>query len=168
MVGSVLRVLFSRPMGKFADTHGFADLLVICCGILALSYGINMFVRPGNGRIIFPVYLFLESIAMAGCNSTMINLVYDYVDESGRTGALALMNTSLGLAGFVTTLILSPFVSFIQGKNNMVFGIRIYAQQILTGVSFIVTLVLLVYIVKVVRKIKKKENVEIRDCPEPF
>ena len=95
---------------------------------------------------------------MAGINSSVINLIYDYVDEEQRTSALALQQTFAGFAGFFTTLLVSPLVTLIQANGNNVFGIPMYAQQLLAIVSCVLTIGLLVYMLTVIRKIKNKNR----------
>ncbi|MGN1052213.1 MAG: hypothetical protein ACI4SH_02340, partial [Candidatus Scatosoma sp.] len=102
----------------------------------------------------------LHHMGMAGINSSLINLTYDYVEEDQRVNALAINQTFYGLAGFVTTLALSPLLAAIQKNGNRIFGITVYAQQLFAAFSMIITLILLVYVMKVVNKIKKAEEKE--------
>ena len=157
-VGAVVRTLFSRPMGKFADKHSFASMLNICFIIVIVAFGFNIFTVPTNGKVFFTIYLMLNSIAMAGINSATINLIYDYVDKEKRIGALALKSTLAGFAGFFTTLLVSPLVSYIQGKGNRFLGMNIYAQQVVSAVAVALLVVLIIYLNLVVRKIGKKQG----------
>lgn len=97
---------------------------------------------------------------MAGINSSLINLMYDYVEEEQRVNTLAINQTFYGLAGFLTTLALSPVLALIQENGNQIFGMTIYAQQLFSAFSMIITLILLAYVLKVVNKIKKVEGKE--------
>ena len=85
---------------------------------------------------------------------------YDYVEESQRVNALAINQTFYGLAGFLTTLALSPVLALIQENGNKIFGMTIYAQQLFSAFSMVITLILLVYVLRVVNKIKKVEATE--------
>lgn len=157
-VGAVVRTLFSRPMGKFADKHSFASMLNICFVVVLVAFGFNIFTVPDNGKVFFTIYLMLNSIAMAGINSATINLIYDYVDKEKRIGALALKSTLAGFAGFFTTLAISPLVSYIQGKGNKFLGMNIYAQQVVSVVAVMLLVVLIIYLNLVVRKISRKKQ----------
>ncbi len=158
IIASFCRVLFSKPMGKFADKYSFTNMLIVCFGIEALAFGINIFTNPSNGHVLYVIYLLLNYAGMAGINSSVINLIYDYVEEERRTSALALKQTFAGFAGFLTTLAVSPLVTLIQNNGNAVFGIPMYAQQLLSLISFILVIALLVYMLTVIRKIKKSGN----------
>lgn len=154
---AIVRTIFSRPMGKFADKYSFAKMLNICFSIALAGFIVNIFTVPANGKVLYTVYYMLYAVAMAGINSATINLIYDYVDKEKRTGALALKSTICGFAGFFTTLIVSPLVSYVQRNGNRLFGINIYAQQIVSVISSILLVVLLVYMNTTVKHLKLKE-----------
>ena len=154
---AIIRTIFSRPMGKFADKYSFAKMLNICFSIALAGFIVNIFTVPANGKVLYTVYYMLYAVAMAGINSATINLIYDYVDKEKRTGALALKSTICGFAGFFTTLIVSPLVSYVQKNGNRLFGINIYAQQIVSVISAILLVVLLVYLNTTVKQLKLKE-----------
>lgn len=155
MVGSFFRVLCSKPLGRFADKHSFTKMLIICYLIEAAAFGVNIFTNPSNGKVLYVIYHLLYVAGMAGINSAVINLIYDYVEEERRTGALAIQQTCAGFAGFFTTLVVSPLVKNIQDNGNTFLGIPVYAQQVLSAISFVAVLGLLVYMLTVIRKIKK-------------
>lgn len=157
MLGSIVRVLFSRPFGSFADKYGFTRLLTVCFSIVGIAYFINIFTVPSNGHVFFILHYALYCIAMAGINSGQINLIYDYVDEDMRTSALALSNAISGIAGFITTLAVTPLVNFIQSNGNKLFGLTIYAQQLLSAVGFLIVVIILIYI-RTVLKSKTSEK----------
>ena len=159
---AIVRSLFSRPLGKFADKHSFVDMLNICFVIAMVSFAVNIFTVPANGKVFFTMYYALYAISMAGINSATINLIYDYVEKEKRIGALALNSTLSGFAGFFTTLLVSPLVKYIQGKNNVFLGISVYAQQVVSLIAVVLMVGLLLYLNLVVKKIKnvRDENVE--------
>ena len=154
---AVVRTVFSKPMGKFADKYSFAKMLNICFIIMLVGFGLNMFTVPENGKILYTIYYMLNAVAMAGINSATINLIYDYVDKEKRIGALALKSTLAGFAGFFTTLLVSPLVSYIQENGNSFLGLNVYAQQVVSAIAVVLLSVLLVYLNLVVGKIEKKK-----------
>ena len=151
---AVVRSLFSRPMGKIADKYSFAKMLNVCFIVMFAGFVVNVFTVPSNGAILFTVYYMLYAIAMAGINSATINLIYDYVDQDKRVGALSLNSTFAGFAGFFTTLAVSPLVTYIQNNGNTLFGIPVYAQQVVSVLAAVLQAVLLIYLNTVVKKIK--------------
>jgi hypothetical protein len=101
------------------------------------------------------VYYILYSVGFAGINSSIINLIYDYVDDDRRTNALALVNAASGFVGFFATLAVSPLVAAIQNNGNKIFGINLYAQQLLSMISIVFVLLIIVYLVFVISKLKR-------------
>ena len=157
IIGSLARAVFSRPIGKFADKFSFCKMLYICFGIEALAFLVASIVAPSNGTYMFIVYYILYCVGCAGINSSIINLIYDYVDYEKRTSALALVNTASGFAGFFATLAVSPLVERVQNNGNKLFGINIYAQQALALISFVFVLLIIAYLVFVISRLKKHQ-----------
>ncbi len=158
IVSSIARVIFSKPLGRFADKYSFCKMLYICFAIEAVAFAINVFTVPSNGKTLFTIYSIIHAIGQAGINSAIVNLAYDYVSNDQKTGAVALVNTFSGFAGFLTTLALSPLVAYIQNNGNKLFGINVHAQQLLSLISFIGTVLILVYIYAVISKIPSKNK----------
>lgn len=157
IIGSFARVLLSKPLGKYADRHSFSKMLCICFMIEAVGFGINMFTAPSNGKVLYTIFYILYCMGNAGINSSLINLMYDYVEEDQRVNALAINQTFYGLAGFITALVLSPVLAAVQRNGNTFLGTTVYAQQLFSAISMIITLILLVYVIKVVNKIEKSK-----------
>ncbi len=155
MTGSLVRACASRPMGRYADKTSFRHMLTLCFVIEAISFGINVFTSPANGIWMYSIYYILHCIGMAGINSAIINFIYDYVEVEERTGALALQQTCAGFAGFFIVLLVSPLVTRLQENALTIFGRVIYAQQLLSAISCVVTLLILIYLNTVIKKLKK-------------
>ena len=143
---AVFRSAFSRPLGKFADKYSFAKMLNICYMIAAVAFLVNTFTVPANGKVFYTLYYILYAIAMAGINSSEINLIYERVSPNKRMLAFALKSTFAGLAGFGTTLLASVLVARIQENGNMLFGIPVYAQQVMSLISALLTIGTIVYL----------------------
>ena len=156
--GSICRAIFSRPMGKFADKFSFVKLINVCFVIELVALIVAVFVVPSNGRITFAIYLILHYVAMAGINSSEINLIYDYVEKDKRVGALALKKAIAGTVGFLTTLGMSALVEKIQSNGNSLFGISVYAQQVTAFISVIIVVIIIVYLNLVLKRMKKPDN----------
>ena len=89
---------------------------------------------------------------MGGINSALINMIYDYVSIEKRADSLAVCQASSGLVGFLSTLIFSVFVAFVQENGNKIFGIHMYAQQAVSIVACMMILVAYFYVRKVITK----------------
>ncbi len=156
MCGSISRILVSKLWGKYADRHSFAKMIKYCLLFLALAQVFVVFTVPGTGVYTYTLYIICHGIAMGGINSALINLIFDYAPPATRADSLAITLALSGLSGFVATLCASPLVSFIQQNGNTLFGLPIYAQQAVTVIGLLFTVLTLVYVQKAL--IRKPEN----------
>jgi len=159
MLGSITRILVSKMWGRYADKNSFAVMIEKCFIILAISYLCVVFAVPATGKIMFALYYIIHGISMGGVNSALINLIFDYVDIEKRADSLAICQAVSGLLGFLATLAASPFITLIQKGGNKIFGITVYAQQVLSLISVIFVVGTIIYVRTVISK-KQKQIIE--------
>lgn len=143
--GNLGRFLMSNPFGRFSDKYSFATGMKVAFIIAGVAFGINIFSAPG---CIWPIviYTILYAVSMAGLNANSMNIVYSYVDADYFVHATAIKNSIGGVCGFLATLVGSKVVEIIQNSGNMVFGQTIYAQQFLSGISFVITILCIIFV----------------------
>jgi len=146
LVYSCVRIAFSFLWGSYADKRSFKSMLIACLAVSALGYLINIFTVPDNGKLFFTAYYSCHAIAMAGINSALTNLVYDYVEPSRRADAIAVTQTVAGVVGFLTTLGMGVLVEWIQDHGNRFLGMDLFAQQVCSAISFILNLIVIAYL----------------------
>lgn len=146
--GSGSRILVSRFWGRYADKKSFAAMIEKCLIFLGLSHFFVVFATPRNGAINFIMYYLFHGIALGGINSALTNLIFDYVPPERRADSLAITQAFAGLSGFLTTLAISPLVSFIQKNGNKLFGFHIYAQQFVSLLSALVAVIAVIFVRK--------------------
>ncbi len=160
IISSIARAIFSKPLGRYADKNSFCKMLYICFALEMTAFAINVFTVPSNGKVMYIIFYTIFAIGQAGINSSIVNLAYDYVPNKQKTGAVALVNTCSGFTGFFTALLMSPIVDYIQGNDNMLFGIKIYSQQLMSAISAIVVVFILIYLKVVISKLPSKHKEE--------
>ncbi len=146
MCGSISRIFVSKFWGKYADKKTFAVMIEKCFIFLGLSQLCVIFAVPSTGKIMFILYNILHGIALGGINSALINLIFDYVPIEKRADSLAITQAFAGFTGFLTTLCISPLVSYIQNNGNKIFGLPLYAQQFVTILALLFTVIAIFYI----------------------
>lgn len=146
MLGSIVRILVSRFWGSYADKRSFAEMVEKCLLILGVGYLCAAFAVPANGRILFAGYYICHGVAQGGINSALINLIFDYVTPDKRADSLAICQAGAGIAGFLTTLAVSPLVTAIQQNGNTLWGLPVYAQQVLSAAALIITVLTVVFV----------------------
>ena len=151
---SLIRSLVSVPIGMLGDRHSFVtsmsvSLTAMCTGLLINSIG---------GRACYILYYILYAVTLAGMNSGVMNVIFDYVERDKRNGAVAILYTVGGLAGFVSTLAVKPLVDHIQKSGNrFLFLDHVYAQQVLSVIGAVFALSALIYVNTVIRRLKRVE-----------
>ena len=153
IVGNVTRMAVSRPLGRFSDKHSFAAGMSVSLAVLAVAYLSIVFTTPKTWPLI-AIYTILRAVATAGLNQNSFNIAYSYVDSNYITEALAIKNCIGGLCGFGASLIGSRILKYVQSNGNSIFGIELYGQQLLGGISFVLVLVALAVMVFVVGRQK--------------
>ena len=153
IIGNLTRISVSKPFGRFSDKHSFASGMTVALCITAVAYLFLTFTTGATWYFII-IYSILHAVAVAGLNQNSFNIAYSYVDKEYITEALAIKNCIGGICGFLTTIVSSRILKYIQSNGNSIFGVQLYAQQFLALLSFIVMLIAIGIMVFVVGKQK--------------
>ena len=155
MIASIGRILVSPIVGRIADKRSFAFSMTLCFAAVGIGFFSMIFVTPET-RWLYLVYACLHAFSMAGINSGVINLIYDYVQPRDRAVAMGVKNALGGILGFFAALLSGVVVSSIQAAGGFrIFGMTLYAQQVLSVVSFVVTILLIIYMRVVIKPLKR-------------
>ena len=130
----------------------------LCLLIAGAGFFVNVFTVPSNGAVFYTIYYALSAVSMAGINSALTNLVFDYVAPATRSNALAVSQAVSGVAGFVTTLVVSGLVTYIQDSGNTLFGLPVYAQQVVSAIAFVFTMAAVLYVTLVIIPVRGKKK----------
>lgn len=145
IAANIFRCVVSKPFGKFSDKYSYARGIELAMCIAAAAFLINSFTAPST-RILIVVYTILYNVSIAGTNQNLINITYSYVESEYFVQATAIKNSIGGICGFLASLLAGKLVSYIQKSGNMIFGLHVYAQQILSLCSFILIAAAILYI----------------------
>lgn len=152
ILSSVARLIVSPCWGKLADRFSFADMLEKCFLVMGAGFLFTALAAPSNGKVMFALYYIFHGIAMGGVNSGMFNLVFDCAKPEERADSLAVCQSISGLCGFLITLVFSSVITVMQRNGNQLFGMTVYAQQLLSVVSLLTTLGAVAYLHFVVKQ----------------
>ena len=156
MLGLGIRIVLSRPVAKYSDKKGYDAGFTLGLCIAAGAFFINMFSSKETWFFVV-IYTILHSLCYVGVNSNSYNILYSYVDEKYISEALSIKNCIAGTIGFVSALIAGKVLDFIQNSGNTFAGFSLYGQQILSAVSFVLTILVIVYVKRVLSKQNKVE-----------
>ncbi|MBQ8611382.1 MAG: MFS transporter [Oscillospiraceae bacterium] len=155
MFGNFIRLACSAPSGKYADHNGFARSMGLGFALAALAIGLMMFWTPETGRLYYLLYQIPYCSALALLGNGQNNITLQYIDPADRVGAQGMYTAMLGLSSFLGSLVGGRILAAIQANGNRVFGIPMYGQQFLSGISFIALVALTVYVYTVVARMKR-------------
>jgi len=136
IIGNLVRVLVSKPFGRFSDHHSFARGLEMGLFIAAAAYAFNIFAAPGSVWCIV-AYTVLLSVSAAGTGQNSFNMLYSYVNKDYFVQAYAIKSSIGGIIGFLASLVGSKILGAVQSNGNTLFGMTVYGQQILSAISLL-------------------------------
>ena len=155
IIHSLFRASVSIPLGKFADKRSWVSLLRLCLAVMTVGHLCLVFCTPALGivaTILYVAFYLCYAFSIAGTNSSLTNLCFDYVEHEDRRYILGVKNALSGVAAFLTSLAFGALVNFVEGSGNTFLGITVYPQQILSAISAIITLGLVTLILPKLRK----------------
>ena len=153
MIANITRVFISKPLGRYSDKNSFSKGFELGLWMAATAFFVNMFTTKTTWFFII-IYTILYNCSYAGTNQNSFNIVYSYVNSKYIVQAMAIKNCIGGLFGFAASILGGKILDAVQTNNNMIFGIHIYGQQILSAISFVITLIAIIFIRKVIEKQK--------------
>ena len=96
---------------------------------------------------------------MGGTNSAMTNMVFAYMPEEERVSALAVCPAVGGMTGFAVTLVFGAVLSWLQAEGVSLFGMPLYAQQMLSLVCIPLTILSIFYLrTQIIGRITRENN----------
>ena len=145
MVANFCRLGVSAPLGKFSDKTSFARGMELGIILLVAGYFFCALTTP---RTWFFIILFsiLYNASLAGTNQNSFNIIYSYTSAEYITQALAIKGCAGGICGFLAALVGGKILSAVQANGNMVLGIPMYGQQLLSCISLVCMLIALLYL----------------------
>ena len=158
IVLSFLNILAVFLAGKYSIKHSYTSLFIGSYIFGLIGFGFIIFTTTANGYFMFTAYRVFNLFFGAAAGISATGLVFSFVKESERTSALAFKSILTGLFGFITTLVVSPIFADMQLGEIKLFGTTLFAQQVLSIISFVITLLILLYYVFICRKIFSKEQ----------
>lgn len=150
-VANILRIVVSKPFGRYSDKNSFAKGFELAVAIAMASFFVSIFITPSTWYLII-IQTVLYNVSLAGTNMNSFNITYSYVDQRYFTQAMSIKNCLSGIFGFGASILGGKLLKLIQANGNSLFGIHIYAQQFLSVISFVFTVILLIHMKLVIEK----------------
>lgn len=148
----LLPLVTSFPLARWADRReNYTKAAELGSILFMISFFVAIFVMPETAWLIF-IYSGCGEIA----NITTFSgpLYYNLVGPERLVSTMTISGLFQNLIVFLSGLIGAAVVSAVQEQGNMIFGVRIYAQQLLAAIAFVFAMLAYVYLKKVVQKQK--------------
>lgn len=143
---NLYRIYITPRLGRMADKFGMARLLRYSLLALGLNFLSTTFTMPLNAYILFIIGTFFSSTAWAFLGIGLFGIQLDFYKSEKRMIWLTITSSICGVFGFLVSIVGGNLLSFFQGIEMHLLGQRIYAQQILNLIGFIIILFTIFYI----------------------
>lgn len=157
IVCSAVRFFLSMPVGRYADRRGFAHSVELGLVLACAAFLLLVFWVPSNGKALYLLYQVPYAGSMAALSGGLLNIVFQYVPEKDRVGALGIYSALAGISGFLGSLAGGWVLNAVQAGGNRVFGLRLYGQQLLSALTLLMLAALSLYGRFVVERMQRLE-----------
>ena len=143
LVGFILnlyRIYITPKLGRMADRYGMAKLLRFTLLALGLNLLTMAFTVPGNAYPMHILGAFFSSTAWAFVGIGLFGVQLDFFKKEKRMIWLTITSSVSGAFGFFISILGGLLLNALQNADLQLLGIRIYAQQLLNLLGFLVLL----------------------------
>ena len=131
--------------GRYSFTHSKKNIISLSYLFAILAFVLLIISTPSIALITFPAYrAVLTFYSSANCVSAS-NYLFEVTPPEDRTAAISISTICSGLSGFCATLIASVIFDAVQKNGFSIFGIRLYAQQVMAIISLVIIIALSVF-----------------------
>lgn len=137
---NLYRIYITPKLGRLADKYGMAKMLrfsLLALGLNILTMALTM---PFNAYPLLILSSFLSSTAWAFIGIGLFGMQLDFFQNDKRMIWLTITSSISGVFGFLVSIVGGTLLSFLQKQNIEILGQKIYAQQILNLIGFLIIL----------------------------
>lgn len=145
-VFNLYRIYITPRFGRLADKYGMAKLLRFTLLALGLNFLTTAFTIPANAYPLFIVGTILNSTAWAFVGIGLFGIQLDFFRTEKRMVWLTITSSLTGFLGFLVSILGGAILDYLQKLDLHIFGIKIYAQQVLNLIGFLIILITVYYI----------------------
>lgn len=145
-IANLYRIYIMPKLGRLADKHGMAKLLRYTMFVLGLNFLTMSFTVPGNAYPFHIIGAFFSSTAWAFVGIGLFGVQLDFYKSEKRMIWLTITSSINGIFGFLISIVGGFLLKHLQKFPPHLFGIKIYAQQVLNLLGFFIILFAVYYI----------------------
>jgi MFS family permease len=145
-IANLYRIFITPKLGRLADRFGMARMLRYSLLCLGLNFLILALTVPGNAYLMTIIGTFFSATAWSFIGIGLFGIQLDFFRSDKRMTWLTITSSVSGVLGFFVSILGGILLDYLQKSNLILFGSRIYAQQVLNFLGFLVTLFAAYYI----------------------
>lgn len=145
-ISNLYRIYITPKLGRLADRFGMARMLrytLFCLGLNFLTMAVTI---PGNAYPMTIIGNVFASTAWAFVGIGLFGIQLDFFRSDKRMTWLTITSSISGILGFLVSILGGILLNILQKANLVLFGLKIYPQQILNLIGFIMILLAVNYI----------------------
>lgn len=139
---NIVAMLLARPMGKLADKRTHSLTLKYALMAHVLAFIVSALTAPETAWLAF-AHAIISGISGIVLSSCFFNMLLEFTGPTYYMYGIALITCISGVCGFAISFLAAWLLETIQSMGNTLFGMTVYAQQILSAISAVLTLGLL-------------------------
>ncbi len=145
-VFNLYRIYIMPRLGRLADKHGMGKVLRFTLFALGMNFLSIAFMMPFNAYPMLIISSFFSSTAWAFVGIGLFGIQLDFYRSEKRMIWLTLTSSVSGLFGFLVSVVGGSILDKLQQLDLNLFGQKIYAQQILNLIGFIIIVLAVIFI----------------------
>ena len=141
---TLMRIGSMFLFGQLSKKLSHETILSIAYPLTFLAYLLNIFSSP-EAPCFYVIYILIKSMGIGAAAISTTNIILEFIPREYQASAISIHTVVSGVLGFLATVCASPFIEFMQKRGNTLFGINVYAQQILSAIAALFYLILIVF-----------------------
>lgn len=155
---NLYRIYITPKLGRLADKFGMGKLLRYSMLALGFNFLSTTFTMPFNAYPMLVIGSFFASTAWAFVGIGLFGIQLDFFKSEKRMTWLTITSSLCGVFGFLVSILGGRLLSFFQSLTLELFGLKIYAQQLLNLIGFLILLFTVYYIRFYIETVKIDTN----------
>jgi MFS family permease len=137
---NLYRIFIMPRLGRLADKYGMSKLTRFSLLALGLNFLSASFMMPWNAYPMYILSTFFSSTAWAFLGIGLFGIQLDFFQNEKRMIWLTITSSLSGVFGFLVSIFAGTILDMLQHQNLHLLGTKIYAQQVLNLLGFLITL----------------------------
>ena len=162
LLSKVICAVIFPKMGHLADRISYMFIVRLGVVLTALCYISGALCMPGSfSTVTFIAYQIFMYVGTGIFGIGIASVLYSVMPSGDSSHYFAVNSTSNSIIGVICTFLGGIIMDALQKTNVVIFGVHIYAQQILSAIGVVVLILMIIYL-----KVGCKDMEDNRNMPQ--